>query len=123
MFTTCANLGYVIVVDGEVLALALERGGIPVAHVLSPARRELRRWLSLRRGLVEARAQTVTIARGVCRELGEPLPGGMAKQFVANIRNVTLRPEAARSTRCVPDRGIEQRADLSLAGSTARIGR
>ena len=43
MFTTCANLGYVIVVDGEVLALALERGGIPVAHVLSPARRELRR--------------------------------------------------------------------------------
>src|SRR6185503_14035647 len=79
--------------------------------------------LSLRRGLVEARAQTVTIARGVCRELGEPLPGGMAKQFVANIRNVTLRPEAARSTRCVPDRGIEQRAALSLAGSTARIGR
>jgi hypothetical protein len=35
-------------VDAEVLALALERGGIPMAHVLSPARRELRRCLGVR---------------------------------------------------------------------------
>ena len=35
-------------IDAEVLALALERGGIPAAHVLSPHRRELRRWLGVR---------------------------------------------------------------------------
>ncbi|MEO8185669.1 MAG: transposase [Deltaproteobacteria bacterium] len=35
-------------IDAEVLARALERGGIPVAHVLSPHRRELRRQLGIR---------------------------------------------------------------------------
>ena len=40
-------------IDAEVLALALERGGIPVAHLLSPHRRELRRWLGVRRALAE----------------------------------------------------------------------
>jgi len=34
-------------IDAEVLARALERGGIPLAHVLSPARRELRRVLGV----------------------------------------------------------------------------
>ena len=80
-------------IDAEVLALALERGGIPMAHVLSPARRELRRWLGVRRGLVESRAQMVTTARGICRELGESLPGCTAKHFVANVRKAALKPE------------------------------
>lgn len=60
--------------DAEVLALALERGGIPVAHVLSPHRREMRRLLNVRRALVEARAQYVTTARGLAREQGVRLP-------------------------------------------------
>lgn len=61
-------------IDAEVLALALERGGIPVAHVLSPHRRELRRWLSVRRALVESRANLVTTCRGLAREQGVVLP-------------------------------------------------
>jgi transposase len=82
-------------VDAEVLALALERGGIPMAHVLSPARRELRRWLGVRRGLVETRAQLITTARGICRELGQPLRSCVVKQFLAHVRKTTLSPEVS----------------------------
>ena len=61
-------------IDAEVLARALERGGIPVAHVLSPARRELRRVLGVRRALVGTRAQSVTTLRGLVREQGARVP-------------------------------------------------
>jgi transposase len=61
-------------IDAEVLARAVERGGIPSAHVLSPDRRQLRRQLGIRRALVENRAQMVTTARGLAIELGERLP-------------------------------------------------
>jgi len=43
-------------IDAEVLARAVERGGIPMAHVLSPHRRELRRQIGIRRALVQTRA-------------------------------------------------------------------
>lgn len=47
-------------IDAEVLARAVEEGRIPLAHVLTPERRELRKLLNVRRYLVEARAQGVT---------------------------------------------------------------
>jgi|GEM_PF-2309254 transposase len=80
-------------IDAEVLALALERGGIPVAHVLSPHRRELRRWLGVRRALVESRAQLVTTARGLAREYGTPLPRCVTERFVNNVRKLKDDPE------------------------------
>ena len=84
-------------IDAEVLALALERGGIPKAHLLSPARRDLRRWLGVRRGLVEARVQMVTMARGICRELGQPLPSCVTSYFVVRARQAKLN-ESTRAT-------------------------
>jgi len=75
-------------IDAEVLALALERGGIPMAHVLSPHRRELRRWLNVRRGLVESRAQLVTTCRGLAREQGLLLPKCQTQLFARNARKV-----------------------------------
>ena len=81
-------------IDAEALALALERGGIPVAHVLSPARRELRRWLGVRRALVESRAQMVTTVRGICRELGQPLPSCMTRSFVTRVRQASVDASA-----------------------------
>jgi transposase len=80
-------------IDAEVLALALERGGIPVAHVLSPHRRELRRWLGVRRALAETRAQFVTTARGIAREYGSPLSRCATDQFVSNVRKTRLAPD------------------------------
>ena len=44
-------------IDAERLARAVEQGSIPLAHVLSPHRRELREQLCVRRALVETRAQ------------------------------------------------------------------
>ena len=79
-------------IDAEVLALALERGGIPAAHVLSPHRRELRRWLGVRRALVESQAQLVTTARGIAREYGAPLPRCSTARFVSNVRKLEGDP-------------------------------
>lgn len=79
-------------IDAEVLALALERGGIPVAHLLSPHRRELRRWLGVRRALAETRAQYVTTARGIARESGSSLPRCAAENFVSSVRKMQLPP-------------------------------
>lgn len=80
-------------IDAEVLALALERGGIPAAHVLSPHRRELRRWLGVRRALVESQAQLVTTARGIAREYGAPLPRCTTDRFVSNVRKLKGDPD------------------------------
>jgi len=76
-------------IDAEVLALALERGAIPMAHVLSPHRRELRRWLGVRRALVESRANLVTTCRGLAREQGVVLPKCTAPMFTRRARQAT----------------------------------
>lgn len=77
-------------IDAEVLARAVERGGIPKAHVLSPARRELRRVLAVRRALVESRASLVTMLRGLVREQGEKLPSCSTEHFVRRVREQKL---------------------------------
>lgn len=79
-------------IDAEVLALALERGGIPAAHVLSPHRRELRRRLNVRRALVESRAQLTTTSRGLAREQGVRLPKCPTANFARHVSKLTLQP-------------------------------
>jgi transposase len=61
-------------IDAETIARALGLGRIPLAHVLSPHRRELRSQLSVRRALVETRAQYATTIRGLVRAGGKRLP-------------------------------------------------
>jgi transposase len=56
--------------------------------MLSPHRRELRRWLGVRRALVESQAQLVTTARGIAREFGAPLPRCATGRFVSNVRKL-----------------------------------
>lgn len=84
-------------IDAEVLARAVEAGGIPVAHVLSPHRQELRRQLAIRRALVETRAQYVTTVRGIACEQGVVLRSCDPEQFVANLRKTSLS-EPLRTT-------------------------
>src|SRR5262249_10776099 len=76
--------------DAEALAMALDRGSIPVAHVLSPERRELRRWLGVRRGLVEARAQMAVTTRGICRERGVRLPRCEPENLAQHVSKTAL---------------------------------
>jgi len=99
-------------IDAEVLARALERGGIPVAHVLSPARRELRQVLAVRRTLVETRASLVTTIRGLVREQGGKLPSCSTQHFVRRVREQRLEPKI--STRIESLLGLVQHIDEQL---------
>lgn len=80
-------------IDADVMALAVERGGVPLAHVLSPHRQELRRQLGVRRALVETRAQYITTIRGLASEQGQRLRSCDTEQFVANVRKTVLGAE------------------------------
>lgn len=70
-------------IDAGVLALAVEKGNIPRAHVLSPERRKLRELLGVRRSLTEARASFITQVRGICRAQGVRLPSCAVENFVS----------------------------------------
>lgn len=81
-------------IDAEALARAVERGGIPLAHVLSPERRRLRERLAVRRALVETRAQYITTIRGLVRARGEKLPVHChSEQFVTKLQQAELSGE------------------------------
>jgi transposase len=87
-------------IDAEVLARAVESGHVPRAHVLSPARRELRMQLSVRRALVETRAQYVTTVRGLLRARGKRLPSCDVDVFVMRFREAGF--EADVHELCTP---------------------
>jgi transposase len=80
-------------IDAETMALALEVGRIPLAHVLSPHRRELRMQLGTRRALVETRAQFVTQIRGLARAQGKSLPSCTTDNFLEHLRETPLDHE------------------------------
>lgn len=77
-------------IDAEVLARAVERGEIPLAHVLSPQRRQMRLELSIRRALVETRAQYVTTIRGILRAQGIRLPKCEVEHFADKLAGAQL---------------------------------
>jgi transposase len=87
-------------IDAETIARALEKGGIPLAHVLSPRRRELRLQLSVRRALVETRAQYAVTIRGLVRAKGkrvpeckpENLPGKLAEAELDESTRMLIKP-------------------------------
>jgi transposase len=80
-------------IDAEILARAAESGRIPEAHVLSPARRELRAQLSVRGALVETRAQYVTTVRGLARAAGVLLPTCDTANFVRKLDGLTMEAD------------------------------
>jgi transposase len=100
-------------IDAEVLARAVESGRVPLAHVLSPARRVLRHELAVRRALVEARAQLVTTVRGLLRAHGSKVASCAPEAFVAHVRAMTL-PDDLRAL-LDPLVGTIDRLELELA--------
>jgi transposase len=77
-------------IDSELIALAVDAGRVPLAHILSPARRELRAKLSVRRELVELRARQVTIIRGLARAAGERIRSSASNKFLAHVETASL---------------------------------
>ena len=83
-------------IDAETMARALEIGRVPLAHVLSPARRELRLQLGVRRALVGTRAEYVAQIRGLARAHGQHLPTCNTENFLEHLGKTTLS-EAVRA--------------------------
>jgi transposase len=82
-------------IDAEVLARAVERGGIPLAHVLSAHRQQLRLDLSVRRALVETRAQYVVTIQGLMRSRGVATPSCQTHDLPRRLRDMRLSPDVA----------------------------
>jgi transposase len=105
--------------DAELLARAVEKGSIPLAHVLSPARREMRRVLAVRRALVETRAQTVTTLRGLLREQGLKGPRCTPETFVRRVRSLELSDELKQLLE--PLLCVVEQADAGLTDTETRL--
>jgi transposase len=99
-------------IDAEVLARALEAGRIPLAHVLSPARQELRLQLGIRRALVETRSQFITTVRGVVRAKGGRLPSCDGDNFVVRLRQTKLGEDVRALV--APLVGVLEQVDAEL---------
>ena len=82
--------------DAEAIALALDGGRVPVAHVLSPERRALRAQLSVRGELVEMRARQVTLLRGLARAAGVQVATSSTEHFLQKLQEASL-DEATRA--------------------------
>jgi transposase len=106
-------------IDAELLARAVEQGGIPVAHVLSPARRELRDALGVRRALVETRTQYIATIRGLARSRGERVGTCAADDFLTKLEKSHLGPDT-RAT-IAPLASAMQRVALELARTNRRL--
>lgn len=76
--------------DAEAMALALDAGRVPVAHVLSPERRALRAQLSVRGELVEMRARQVTVLRGLARAAGVLVGSSSTDHFLQKLQEAPL---------------------------------
>ena len=84
--------------DGEAIALAVDANRLPLAHVLSPARRTLREKLSVRSELVEMRARQVVVIRGLARAKGRSSPPGRDRHRAAESHHGLA--ERRQSRRC-----------------------
>jgi transposase len=72
------------------MALALDAGRVPVAHVLSPERRVLRVQLSVRGELVELRARQVTLLRGLARAAGVLVASSSTDNFLQKLQQAPI---------------------------------
>lgn len=72
-------------IDAETLARAVESGRVPLAHVLSPQRRQMRAELGVRRALVQTRAEYVVTVRGLLRSWGVQAPSCDPENFASNM--------------------------------------
>jgi transposase len=86
-------------IDAEAIARALESGHYAKAHVLSPARRDLRKRLSIRSALVETRAKLVVTIRGLARAVGAKIGRGQPANFLENVEKAKLPEELQRDIR------------------------
>lgn len=76
--------------DAEAMAIALDAGRVPLAHVLSPQRRMLRAKLSVRGELVDMRTRQVTLLRGLARAAGVHVDSSSTDSFLEKLEKSAL---------------------------------
>lgn len=86
-------------IDAEAIAMAMDAGRVPIAHVLSPERRILRAKLSVRGELVEMRARQVSLLRGLARAAGVLIPTSSTDSFLQSCSGRRSTNRHARSWR------------------------
>jgi transposase len=101
------------------LARALEEGRLPKAHLLTPARQQLRFELGVRRALVETRSQYVTTIRGIARANGVRLPSCETAQFISRLKQAKLDPKPRALIE--PLAQVVEKIDLELAQTECRL--
>lgn len=77
-------------IDAEAIAMAMDAGRVPVAHVLSPERRVLRAKLSVRGELVDMRARQVTLLRGLARAAGVLISSSSTDSFLQKLQQAPI---------------------------------
>lgn len=105
--------------DAEALARALERNAIPRAHMLSPARQELRHALNVRSNLVETRAHFVIAIRALIRAHAEPLKACDANVFKDRLAEAEL--DEATAIRIAALRDLLEPLDAAIKKAEARL--
>jgi transposase len=76
--------------DAEALAMALYENRIPLCHVLSEHRQQLRYHLGVRRALVQTRAHLVAQVRELARAAGEKIARCRTEDFVTKVSTTRL---------------------------------
>jgi transposase len=77
-------------IDAEMIALALDAGRLPLAHVLSPERRALRARLSVRGELIDMRARQIRVVRGLARAKGVLVASSTTPTFLKHLGEAAL---------------------------------
>jgi transposase len=108
-------------IDAEILARAVEKGSLPKAHLLSPARQQLRAELGMRRALVATRAEYITTIRGLARMHGVQLPSCTTNHFVSRLGKSKLTPSL--QALIAPMVEVLEKVDLQLASAELRLQR
>lgn len=77
-------------IDADLLALALDRGALPLAHVLSARARRVREELTVRSELVKTRARYITQMRALLQARGVTVPRCATHNFVKTVLRMEL---------------------------------
>jgi transposase len=106
-------------IDAEVLAQALEAGRVPVAHLLSPGRQQMRYELGIRSALVDARAKYVVMVRHVVRSHGQTVPSCTPGYFAVKVRATSLSPEVSAIVRPLVE--LIEQLDIRIVQVDAKL--
>ena len=106
-------------IDAEVLAEALAANRIPVAHLLSPGRQQMRYELGIRSALVEARAKYVGMVRHITRSHGQTIPSCTPGYFAVKVRATKLAPEVTALARPLVE--LIEQLDIRIVQADAKL--